>query len=345
MKALVYYGPRDMRWDEWAEQPPGPGEVAVSVQAVGICGSDLHGYTGESGRRVPPMVLGHEATGIVTALGAGVPDSWQGARVIVQPFVACGQCDQCRGGHSNLCRNRRFFGGNISGAMAECFTLPLANLLPLPDTLDFAAGTLAEPLAVALHAARQAGDLRGKTVLIAGCGPIGLLTLIAVRGCGARTVVMTDVNARRLEVACALGADAALNPANSDWRAALAAAVGNQQGELDRAFDAVGIPATFAQALSALRPGGLLVAVGGWRSVELNLGPLVAREITIRGTFNFTPEEFEQARSLLAAGVFDPRRLITHVRPLRDGAQVFAALAEDQRDSIKVVLSAQEGTA
>lgn len=345
MKALVYYGPRSLRWDEWAERPPGPGEVVMRVAAVGICGSDLHGYTGESGRRTPPMVMGHEATGVVAALGAGVPESWRGARVIMQPFVACGQCDQCRSGRSNLCRSRRFFGGSVSGAMAERLTLPLANLLPLPDTLDFAAGTLTEPLAVALHAARQAGDLRGQAVLIAGCGPIGLLTLIAARRAGARAVVMTDVITRRLETARALGADAALNPTDERWQEALGEAVGSERCEVDVAFDAVGIPATFGQAQGALRPGGLLVAVGGWRSVELNLALLVAREITIRGTFNFTLAEFEQARRLLADRAFDPQRLITAVQPLASGAQVFAALAESQADSIKVVLSAREDTA
>lgn len=345
MKALVYYGPRDLRWDEWSEQAPGPGEVVMSVAAVGICGSDLHGYTGESGRRIPPMVMGHEATGVVTTLGADVPESWRGARVIMQPFVACSQCDQCRSGHINLCRHRRFFGGSVSGAMAERFTLPLANVLPLPDTLDFAAGTLTEPLAVALHAAHRAGDLRGQAVLIAGCGPIGLLTLIAARRAGARTVVMTDVIARRLETARALGADAALNPSDERWRDALVDVVGSARGEVDVAFDAVGIPATFGQAQSVLRPGGLLVAVGGWRSVELNLAPLVAREITIRGTFNFTLEEFEQARCLLADGVFDPQCLITDTQPLANGAQVFAALAESQAESIKVVLSVREDTA
>jgi L-iditol 2-dehydrogenase len=347
MKALVYHGPRDMRWDDWPEQPPGPGEIVVSVQAVGICGSDLHGYTGESGRRVPPMVMGHEAAGIVSVLGAGVSDHWQGARVILQPFVACGLCDCCRTGQINLCRNRQFFGGSINGAMSERFTVPMTNVLPLPESLDFAAGTLAEPLAVALHAARQAGDLHGKAVLIAGSGPIGLLTLIAAQRAGARAVVMTDVIPRRLEAARALGATAALNPTGDDWRAALGAALRSPTGEVDVAFDAVGIPATFAQAQSVLFPGGLLVAVGGWRTVELNLAPLVTREITIRGTFNFYPDEFEQAVRLLAEEAVDPHCLITGVRPLASGAAVFAALAANQTDSIKVVLSTQstqEGT-
>lgn len=335
MKALVYCGAHDLRWDDWHEQPPEAGEVIVNVRAVGICGSDLHGYTGESGRRVPPMIMGHEATGIVSQIGESVPGTWIGARVIVQPFVACGTCDFCQRGQRNLCRRRRFYGGNIDGAMLERFRVPVANLVPLPDTLDFATGTLTEPFAVALHAVRQAGDLLGKQVLIAGCGPIGLLTLVAARRAGAQSIRITDVNPARLEAARRLGADQAINVAE----AALQPTPNAPDAEVDTAFDAVGITATLGQALNAVRPGGTVIALGGWRTVEVNLAPFVAREITLRGTFNFTPDEFDLARGLLADRIFDPACLITGVEPLRGGAQVFARLAQGQGDSIKVVLT------
>lgn len=340
MKALVYHGPREMRWEDWTEQVPGPGELVVSIQAVGICGSDLHGYTGESGRRVPPMIMGHEATGIVTALSEGVSNTWLNTRVIIQPLVTCGSCDRCQERQFNLCRNRRFIGGSINGAMAERITLPEANVIRLPESLDFAAGTLTEPLAVALHATRQAGDLSGRSVLIAGCGPIGLLTLIAAREAGARAVVMTDIIPRRLEAARALGAAAALVPTDPGWRTALGAAVDNPRNEVDVAFDAVGISATFEQAQTALCPGGLLIAIGGWRTIDFNLAALVTREITVRGTFNFTPDEFAQAAHLVAEDTFNMRCLISDVYPLNNGAAVFSKLADNQANSLKVILSA-----
>jgi len=339
MKALVYHAPRQMAWEDWPAPPaPGVGEALVAIRAVGICGSDVHGYTGESGRRVPPMVMGHEATGEVIAVGDDVTNQWIGKRVIIQPFLACGTCDECTAGAINRCRNRRFYGGNTHGAMAERMVVPVSNLLPLPDALSFAQGTLTEPLAVSRHAVKQAGDLTGKAVLIAGCGPIGLLTLIAAKRAGASQVILTDVIPKRRDVALRLGADAALDPAAADWRDQLGAVVQSARAEVDAAFDAVGIPPTFQQALDAARPGGIVVAIGGWRSVPLNLGPVVAREIQIRGTFNFTPQEFDEARCLLSERRFDPDCLITDSYPLADGAQVFAALAQSQAANIKVVL-------
>ncbi|MCC6804731.1 MAG: alcohol dehydrogenase catalytic domain-containing protein [Anaerolineae bacterium] len=339
MKALVYHGPHQMRWEDWREQPPGADECVVRVRAVGICGSDLHGYTGESGRRTPPMVMGHEATGEVTAVRAGVSQDWLGRSVIIQPFVACGTCDFCLAGETNRCRNRRFYGGNMSGAMAEKITVSVSNLIPLADTLSYAAGTLTEPLAVALHAVRQAGDVAGKSVLIAGCGPIGLLTLIAAGRAGAARVIMTDLIPARMAAARQLGADWVLNPTTEDWREPLSAA---GVGEVDIAFDAVGVAATFQQALDTVRPGGRVIAIGGWRAVTLNLAQVVTREIQIYGTFNFTPAEFVEASQLLAEPAFDPLSLITDTYPLADGAAVFAELAANQAGSIKVILTSLE---
>lgn len=339
-RALVFHGPRQLRWQDWSYAPPASGEVLVAVRAIGICGSDVHGYTGESGRRVPPLVMGHEAAGEVVELGPGVSPEWAGRRVIIQPFVWCDACDWCRSGQTNLCCNRRFMGATIDGAMAERMVVPVRNLVPLPDQLSFLHGTLTEPSSVALHAIHQAGDLAGKSVLIAGCGPIGLLTLLGVRRAGARCVAMTDVIAARLDVARELGAQVALDPRDEDWREQLGDAVGLAHDDFDAAFDAVGITATFQQAIGAVRPTGAVIAMGGWQTVSVNLGPLVAREITVRGTFNFTPSEFEDACRILggedSAGL---DRIITTVRPLCEGADVFERLASNQAEHIKVVLT------
>jgi L-iditol 2-dehydrogenase len=339
-RALVFHGPRQLRWEEWPLEPPASGEALVAVRAIGICGSDVHGFTGESGRRVPPLVMGHEATGEAAALGPEAPSEWLGRRVIIQPFIWCDACELCRSGQTNLCRNRQFMGATVNGAMAERLVVPIRNLVPLPDTLSFAHGTLTEPLSVALHAIHQAGDLRGKSALIAGSGPIGLLTLLAAQRAGAGCVAMTDVIPARLAVARELGAQAALDPRDEGWREQLVDATDLRNGEFDVAFDAVGITATFQQAIQAVRPGGTVVAIGGWQTVSVNLGPLVAREITVRGTFNFTLAEFEEACRLLG-GENQSRldRIVTAVYPLRDGAEVFARLAETQAEDIKVVLT------
>jgi len=326
-----------MRWEDWPDPQPGPGEVLIAVCAVGICGSDLHGYTGESGHRQPLMVMGHEATGEVIALGADVAEDVLGMRVVMRPILACGTCDQCRAGHLNRCRNRRFLGVTVDGAMAERVVLPLDNVLPLPDGVSFVDGALTEPLAVALHAAHQAGNLSGCSVLIAGSGPIGLLILAAAQEAGAGPIVMTDIIPKRRATAIAMGADAALDPTMEGWQRKLADII--TVPEVDVAFDAVGIPATFNQALGTVRPGGTVVAIGGWRAVRLDLNQVVTREVRIQGTFNFSSEEFDVARRWLGEGRVEASALITDIRPLAEGAAVFARLVRGRGNTIKVVLT------
>ena len=337
MKALVYHGPHQMRWEDWPEPQPGPGEAVVAVRAVGICGSDLHGYTGESGRREPPIVMGHEATGEIIDLGPGLEKSKLGTQVVVQPILTCGTCEQCQAGHAQRCRKRRFIGGTASGAFAEHLTVPVSNLLPLPEGVSLVRGTLVEPLSVGLHAARQAGDLSDHSVFIAGSGPIGLCTMIAARRAGAHAVFMTDVIATRRDAAIALGADAVLDPGQEDWRQELAQVVGAP--DVDIAFDAVGIAPTFEQATKAVRPGGTVVAIGGWRTVPIDLSYIVTREIHLAGSFNYTPEEFNEARIWLAEGHLDPGPSLMNVYPLAEGAAVFEEIVCNRPEAIKVVLT------
>ena len=340
MKALVYHGPRAMSWDEWSDPAPGPGELVVATRAVGVCGSDLHGYTGESGRRKPPMVMGHEVTGQVIAVGAQVDESWLGRRVVVQPILFCGACDECRAGRVNRCRHRRFVGGNTDGAMADKLAVPVTNVLPLDPSISFVDATLTEPLSVALHAVEQAGNLGGKSVLVAGSGPIGLLTLVAAKRAGARVVALTEPVAARRAVAKALGADAALDPSVESWKAELASVAGS--AEVDVAFDAVGIAPTIGQALECVVPGGTVIALGGWRTVPVDFPRLVAREVMVRGTFNFVPSEFERALGWLQDRRVDPALLITDRVPMAEGASVFERLTANPANSLKVVLT-QEG--
>lgn len=337
MKALVYQSLRQMCWEEWPELQPGPGEALVQVCAVGICGSDLRGYTGESSHRVPPMVMGHEAAGEVVAAGADVPEKFLGMRVIMRPDIVCGSCQACLAGQTNHCSNRQLIGVHIQGAMAERVVLPVGNLLKLPDKVPFEHGTLAEPLAVGLRAIHRGGEINGRSVLIAGSGPIGLLTLVAARQSGAGVIVSTDVLSNRLQAASALGTSAVLNPTQSGWKDRMSEEIGSES--VDIAFDAVGTPATLGQCLQAVKPGGVVVAIGGWCSIELQMNQLVRKEIELRGTFNYTASEFEQACQWLAEGRFDPDLLVTHTEPMSEGADIFAHLASNNAEGIKLVLT------
>jgi L-iditol 2-dehydrogenase len=283
------------------------------------------------------MVMGHEATGEIMDLGPGLEKSKLGMPVIVQPILTCGSCDQCLAGYAHRCRNRRFIGGTVSGALAERLTVPVSNLLPLPEGVSLVHGTLVEPLSVGLHAARQAGDLTGHSVLIAGSGSIGLCTMIAARRSGAGVVVMTDITPTRRNAALALGADAALDPGQEGWRRELAQVVGAP--DVDVAFDAVGISPTFEQAVKAVRLGGAVVAIGGWRTVPIDLSYIVTHEIRLAGSFNYTPEEFDEARLWLAYGRLNPRSFLINTRPLAKGAAVFAEMVVNQPEAIKVVLT------
>lgn len=337
MKALVFLGPNRLTWEERPEPVAVPNEAVVETRAVGICGSDLHGYTGESTRRTPGNPMGHEATGQVVALGPGVPADWMGRRVAIFPLLACGQCDQCLSGHIQRCRKRRFMGNNTVGAMAERLALPVDNLYPLPEQVSYLHGALMEPLAVAIHAVRLAGDLSGRTVFIAGGGPIGLLTLMAAREEGAKAVVLTVRTPERRELARKLGAAAAVDPTREGWRQEAARGLGAAEAEV--AFDAAGIQPTFEQCMETVAPGGTVVEIGSWSSLQLSLLQLTPREINVIGSFNYTAGEFSEAGEWLAAGRVDPTPLVTAVRPLAEGGAAFAELAEHPSRFLRIILT------
>jgi L-iditol 2-dehydrogenase len=337
MKALVYHGPQQMLWEDFPDPEPGPGQVLVRVAAVGICGSDLRGYVTGSNHRVPPMVMGHEAAGEVVGLGANVSEKLLGLRVVMRPDLVCGSCEACRAGQVNQCSSRQLIGVHVQGAMAEYVTLPTANLLPIPPEISFKHATLIEPLAVGLHAANRAGNLGGRSVLIAGSGTIGLFTLVAARELGSRVIATSDVIPKRLQTAKALGADTVINPTEQGWENQLAEIIGAES--VDIAFDAVGIPATLEQCLQTVKTGGVVIVIGGWRSIELQMNQLVRKEIDLRGTFNYTTNEFELASQWLIDGLFDPELLVTHSTPMSEGADTFAYMAKNYAEGIKFVLT------
>jgi 2-desacetyl-2-hydroxyethyl bacteriochlorophyllide A dehydrogenase len=337
MKALVYLGHQQMRWQEWLDPKPRPGQVLVRVAAVGICGSDLRGYMIGSSHRVPPIVMGHEATGEVVSLGKNVPEKFLGMRVVLRPDLVCGSCEACRSGQVNQCTSRQLIGVHVQGAMAEYVSLPFENLLPIPPEIPYEHGTLVEPLAVGLHAVNRAGDMKGRSVFIAGSGTIGLCTLAAARQLGSRVIVTSDVIPKRLQTAKALGADAALNPTEPGWEDQITDNI--DAGSVDIAFDAVGNPATLEQCLQAVKIGGVVVAIGGWRSIEIQMNQLVRKEIDLRGTFNYTANEFKKAFQWIIEGRFDPQLIVTHSTPLKEGAETFAYMAKNYAEGIKFVLT------
>jgi L-iditol 2-dehydrogenase len=337
MRALVYRGPGEMPLEDRPDPVPGPGQAVVAIRASGICGSDVHGFTGATGRRRVGVVMGHEAAGEVIDAG---PDVWSakvGDRVVLRSILACGRCERCRHGQPNICEARQGLGMHLDGAYAERIVVPEALLVPLPDTLSYEDGALVEPLAVAMHAVNITPFELMDFVVIVGAGAIGLLTLLAARQRGAGSIIVTDRDAHRLGVARMLGADQTIDVGLVDPIAAIAAAT-NGRGA-DAVFEAVGIAATVAQSVAAARPGGHVTWIGNSaRDVELPMQQLVTRELTIRGAYGFV-DEFEQAVDALAAGWIDARRLIECVAPLEDGPDLFRQLAAGSLSAAKVVLT------
>jgi L-idonate 5-dehydrogenase len=342
MSAVVIHAAHDLRVEPHEAPDPGPGEVRIRVTRGGICGSDLHYYHagGFGAVRVrQPMVLGHEAAGVIEEAGAGVTHVAPGDAVAINPSLPCGSCAQCLAGRPIHCLDMRFLGSamrmpHIQGAFRSRYTCEAARAVKLPPGLSVETAAFAEPLSVCLHAASQAGPLLGARVLVTGSGPIGVLCCAVARLAGAREIVVTDLVEAPLATARTMGADR--THALADDADALAPyAVG--KGHFDVAFEASGSGAALVGALGVLRPGGTLVQVGVGGDAALPLSALVAREARIVGTFRFHAE-FAHAVDVLAAGHLDPAPLLTEVVPAAEAVRAFD-LASDRRRAMKVQLA------
>ena len=337
MRALVFDGPGEMPLREHPDPSPSPGEVVVTVRAAGICGSDVHGFLGATGRRRVGVVMGHEAAGDVAEVGPGVTSVRAGDRVILRSILTCGRCERCRRGQSNLCQERQGMGMHFDGAYAERIVVPESLLLAMPDTLSYEEGALVEPLAVAMHAVNITPFALMDFVVVVGAGAIGLLTLLAARLRGAGSIVITDRSAHRLAVARSLGADLAIDVTAQDPVELVLAATAGRGA--DAVLEAVGIGATAVQSLRVARSGGHVTWIGNSApTAELPMQELVTRELTLRGSYGFR-EEFEQAADALAAGMIDARRIIERLAPLDEGSDLFRELGAGELDAVKVVLT------
>jgi L-idonate 5-dehydrogenase len=342
MRAVVIHAPKDLRIDSYPDPAPAANEVRVRIAAGGICGSDLHYYHhGGFGtvRIQQPMALGHEISGVIAAVGSGVSHLKPGIRVAVNPSQPCGVCIHCREGMRNQCLDMRFMGSamrmpHVQGGFRENVTIDAAQAVPIADSLSLGEAAMAEPLAVCLHAGKQAGPLLGKRVLVTGCGPIGALMVVVARYGGAAEVVVTDIAQAPLAVARKLGASRAVNTvteasALDPYRAG--------KGVFDVLFEASGNQAALRSALDLLRPGAIIVQVGLGGEMTLPINAIVTKELQLRGTFRFDPE-FELALRLMGGSLIDVKPLITASLPFESAIEAFE-LASDRSKSMKVHLT------
>jgi L-idonate 5-dehydrogenase len=341
MLSCVIHAAHDLRVEERKTPEPRTGEVLVRLGAGGICGSDLH-YYHDGGvadfRLREPMILGHEVAGEVVAVGPGVKALKAGDRVAVNPAYYCGVCYQCRTGRANLCPEVRFFGSasrfpHVQGGFAEFFCAAETQCIRLTTDIPFPVIACAEPLSVTLHAANQAGKLTGKRVLITGAGPIGLLLALVARYAGAREIAITDRIQAPLDVGLRVGADRAINVAETPG---LLGETTKEIGGFDVALEASGAPPALVDCVESVKPGSRIVQVGMLSNATVPLGRLIARELELVGTFRFH-DEFAEAVELLERGRIKVDKLITEQVPLARAQEAFE-LASDRRRSIKVSL-------
>jgi len=331
VKALVYLGPRRMELQELPEPAPGPAEARVRVAAAAICGSDLHGFREPSPRRIPPLVMGHEVVGVVDAVGSGVDPGLQGRRVVAMPVVSCGVCPRCAEGRPNLCPERRLMGMDFPGGFAEAFTIGAGQLKAVPEGLSDAPASLAEPFANGIHSVERAVRA-GDRVLVIGAGPIGLFAARAAALAGAERTFVVDRLQARLALAAAQGGEPLVA---EDALGKLDAATGGRG--VDVAIDAAGFPATWELALEATRWGGHVEAIGlGASEGPISYHALVAKGLTVVGSYACVEADFDRALALLASGEVDVAPWITTMR-LAEGQRAFEALVDDG-SMTKVVL-------
>jgi len=329
MKALVYLGPERLDWRDAPMPEPGPGEALVRVQAVGVCGFDIHAFLGHDARRPAPLILGHEAAGVVEG---GALD---GARVTVNPLVTCGACAACRAGRDNLCATRQIISmPPREGAFAGWVAMPERNLVPVPDQVPIARAALAEPLACGWHGVKLATRALGEAparALVLGGGAIGLGAALSLMAQGAGAVTLVEPNpGRRAALRETCGVDAVAPDALPD-------------GAFDAVIDGVGFAATRAVASARARPGGVIVHIGlGEDTGGLDARRMTLQEITFLGAYTYTAAEFRETAAALFDGRLGPLDW-AETRPLAEGAQAFADIRAGRAAAPKIILTPDHG--
>lgn len=322
MKALVMHEYQHLTYEEVPTPQPGAGEVQIRIKACSVCGSDVHGFDGSTGRRQPPVIMGHEASGVISAVGEGVKDYRVGDRVTFDSTVYCGKCEMCREGKVNLCSSRQVLGVscgdyNRAGAFAEYLTVPEYILYRLPDNVTYVQAAMIEPLSIAYHAATRTPIAAGDTVVVIGVGTIGLLTMQVVKSFGAR-VIAVDIDDKRLELAKQNGASDVVNSTEPDALAQLRALTRRGEG-VDVAIDAVGIDASVNLCIRAVRLDGRVVLIGNLaQDIHFPLQYVVTRQISLFGSCA-SAGEYPQCLALIANGDVEVDSMISKKVPLAEG--------------------------
>ncbi len=318
-----------------------PGWVLIKVEACGICGSDVHGMDGSTGRRQPPVIMGHEASGIIHQVSAEVHGWKVGDRVTFDSTISCGECYYCKRGDINLCDNRRVLGVSCNeyrqnGAFAEYVAVPAHILYAIPENISFEQAAMIEAVSVAVHAVAISQVKSDDTAVVIGCGMIGLLCIQALKAAGYKKVIAIDLITAKLEVAAELGADLTIKSNDSQLLEKIM--VETEGRGADLVLEVVGIESTVNQAVDCARKGGTVTLVGNLSSeVRFPLQKVVTRQLKVQGSCA-SAGEYPLCLELISAGMIKVDLLISNVAPLEEGNEWFHRLYNKEEGLMKVIL-------
>lgn len=341
MKAMLLTEYKNLEVTEVEDPTVGPKDLLVQVRACGICGSDIHGYDGSTGRRIPPLVMGHEAAGVVIEIGSDVTGFAIGDHVTMDSTVFCGECFHCRRGEINLCDNRMVLGVSCDeyrrhGAFAELVSVPQHICYQLPEDMPFEHAAMIEAVSVAVHAANRTPVVLGDTAVVVGSGMIGLLAIQAIRLAGCAQVIAIDLDQDRLDAAISLGADVALKADEVDVVEAVKKLTGGRGADV--ALEVVGATATIETAINCVRKGGSITLIGNLAPrVEIPLQVIVTRELNVLGTCA-SCGEYPACIELMRSGAIKVAPLITATATLEEGPEWFSRLYAGEKGAMKVII-------
>lgn len=341
MLQQVMTAPGEIAFREVPVPEPGAGEVLIKIMNIGVCGSDIHVYHGTHPFTSYPVTQGHEVSGLVERLGEGVTGLVPGQKVTIQPQVVCGECWPCRHGKYNLCEKLKVMGFQTTGTASEFFCVDARKATPLPDDMSLEEGAMIEPLAVAVHAVRRAGDVRGQDICVLGAGPIGNLVAQVAMGMGARRVMITDVSDIRLAKAREVGIDACVNTRDRDFAQAFVEYFGPDKADV--IYDCAGNDITMDQAIQNARKGStiILVAVFGKRA-NVDLAVLNDHELDLNTTMMYRNEDYVKAIEMANEGKVRLKPLISRRFPFVQYLDAYHYIDANRESTMKVLIDVQK---
>lgn len=340
MLQQVMTEPGKIEFREIPVPEPKEGQVLVKIMEIGVCGSDIHVYHGKHPFTSYPVTQGHEVSGLVEKLGPGVTGLFLGQKVTIQPQVVCGECYPCRHGKYNLCESLKVMGFQTTGVASHYFAVDAAKVTPLPDSMSLEEGAMIEPLAVAVHAVRRAGDITGKNICVLGAGPIGNLVAQAAKGMGAGKVMITDISEIRLKKASECGVDFCVNTGEKDFGEALLTCFGPDKADV--IYDCAGNDITMGQAIKYARKGSTIILVAVFSGMaKVDLAVLNDHELDLNTSMMYRSEDYEKAIGLADSGKVQLKPLISNRFPFMQYLEAYRYIDENRESTMKVLIDVQ----